>query len=166
MKKVKARKGFVDLIILLGAIFILAIVFLLIRQAWSQIEQPLLSDGGLNQDNASKQAVASSDMVASGLDGILVFVFFGMVIVIIALSFFLRSHPVLFFAIIMILLFIIGLAAEFSNIFGDISSDQDLSNANVTMPATNLLFSKLPIMFAVILFIVAIVFFAKRGGGE
>lgn len=91
-------------------------------------------------------------------------VMIGLTIGTIILAFYIRTHPALFIAFIIILMVTVLVSAVLSNIFEDFSNETSFETVRGYYPVMNYLMGNLPIIILIIGFIVAIVLFGTSGG--
>lgn len=169
-KKRMAKKGNLDLILIVCLGFILAVSFLFISKVWDEIEPQLLeSDAG--NTTTGIDAIAQTSTTIDGMDIVFGLVFFGLLIAGIVLSFSIRTHPAMFFVTIFLLLVVGMLAMKFSNSFDEISSNSELTNQTAKFQVTGHIMSNYPKYIIIIIITVSIALYAKSkwassGGGE
>ena len=156
----------IDMLVGIVMLFGIAIVLIVAQMVVSNINSSGLT--GVFATDASgtaTQAMTSTTTTVGMFDGIFVVMFAAVVIGSIVAGFMVSSHPVFFFAMMLVNVVMLVIGAMFGNAFdGFVSSGGAVSAAANTMPMTLWLTRYLPLA-SLIGMIVTAVFAAKAGGG-
>lgn len=91
-------------------------------------------------------------------------IFLGAILGVLALVWFLDVHPVILFALIIVVVLIAAVAGYFANAWAEMAESGAMSAAITSLPLTNFILSNYLIMVGIMGFLALIVFFAKPGG--
>ena len=106
------------------------------------------------------------DRFPKNFDGMIATVFFGMMIVLIGIVWFLATNPVLFFIVWIITVVTMGLSGFLANAWVTVMESGALAPILASFPFTNFILSNYLIFTVAEAFIMITVFFAKRQAGD
>jgi len=147
----------IDNIFVIVSVFGLALVFLVALVMWnSLVTDPV--DEMIWQHNPTSQAIQDSGQsVYNSLDLWFVLIFFFLHLGILLLAWALRTHPIIYVAGIFLIVIATLLSAPLSNAWEELENNPTLSATVATMPKTNLLMNKLPVIEVVVGFFTLVV---------
>lgn len=158
------RRGFIDLTFLIVIIFVLTIAafvgYIILDQT-----STALAGSSAQAKAINSSVVQMRGALVSGLDVGIPFIFIGIGVTILAISYFVRASP--FFYLIGFLFIIISVVMGmfFSNIYESLAGATALSGVSAQFSYTGFLFANLPIFIGVFALLMVIIFLAKRSGG-
>lgn len=116
-----------------------------------------------NTFDAEKQAKLDNvvDRMPSFIDGVTLFIVIALWLAVIVASIFIDSHPVFMVIVVFVLVAMSLVGMALSNIWDDISNEDELASTTSTLPITNFIISNLPIYIIVLVVTVGVVLYAK-----
>lgn len=133
--------------------FGLAIFFIVLGVTWSTFVSVDIWD----ESSVGVEIQNNGQRLADNFDMLVVLGYFALHLGVLAFAFFLRSHPIVYVAGIVLIAILALLAAPLSNAYEDIIADDALSATASTFSMTNFIMSNLPrfeIVFGIITLIV------------
>lgn len=161
------KKGFVgDLVVYLLALFLMAIVFLVLYLVISNINTAWQADPGMNTE--SKSIVSNFKNSFAGIyDKVYLFLVIGYFVIILILAYFLRSYPAFALITFLVLLVFGIIGVHFSNTYYDLAASSSFSSVAADFTIMNYLATKLPhiiILFGTVFIIVLYAKSNQQGG--
>lgn len=160
IKPIKIRKkirksGFEDAFFFIAVIMTIAIVILILNKAWSSMNEPLAESiqsslpagSGVNVSN-NFAGVTSTTLL---FDKLLPFIIIGLfAFVFIGAAFYMNS-PIMIVVGLVVLSIAIMLGAIYANIYHQISSSDEFTSTNASLPITELFMKYLPYIMIIML---------------
>lgn len=151
-----------DLIVIPVFLFIIAFSFVIGFYIYGEMNTEIQAT---SMTTTSKTMFSDNYSSYTGtFDGIFLFVMVGLGLTVIVSSFFIKAHPIFYFASLIVYAFITVISAIFSNAYEDLMGTTLLA-ASSGFPIINNILTNLPYYCMGISFVVAIVLYAKRGDG-
>lgn len=141
-----------DNLYVLASVFFLAIVFVVGNVIWDNVAA---ADQIFEHNSVSQSIRDDAQGFYSGLDVMFVLFFFALHLGILILAFFLRSHPIIYIASILIIAILAVFAAPLSNAYETFVSDPGIAPHTLTM--TTYLMTNLPMIEVIFGFLTVIV---------
>lgn len=169
-KKIKERNSeFGDIFLVMAIIFGVAIFIIILAFAYSQIE-PKMNDALANSTapEAGKNVTEILGQTSTSLTRInvlfplLIAGLFGFVMI---SAMFLRSHPAFFFIGLMILGAALILGAIYSNVFQELSTNEQLQATTSDFNIMELFMKNLPLIIMLFFVAMAVILWARKGSG-
>ena len=157
------RGDFTGVLYLIVSISIAAIFFLLIGYIVPQITTPLAEKIGISAE-INNSLLASSNIAEHTLPTLWMIIFGGLMLGLLATSFFIQSHPVFVPIFVILLVIAIMVAIPLSNAYEALSENAILSGAAAQQGVIFFIMSNLPLTTFFIGLISLIVAFAKPDG--
>lgn len=160
MKIKKRGNAIVDSLVVAVVVFAFVLIALIMRPVFDDINTDVQA-----QDDFSTETKATVDTMntryPSLMDGIIIFSFVLLWIMVLAASFLIDTHPI-FFAVSVVLFIAVCVVALFlGNTYETLTSSGDLSTAATSLPMTDWLMSHFLIIIIVVGVTVAIALYAK-----
>jgi len=137
--------------------FALAIFFFSVSLFWNGIVD--LNDDLWDQSSVGSTIKDNAQNAVDTFDYILLMVYIGLHLGVLALAFLLRTHPVVYVASIILVALLALVAAPLSNAYEDLKDNEDIITVSVDYPITNFILEQLPKFEVIWGFITAIVLF-------
>lgn len=150
-------------ILLIG--FFLASILIIIDMGFNPIMNALNSSKTTNNSNTNA-IVARYYENEKSHDFMFVLIFFGFALGAVVSAYFLPTHPVFFFPILLIMVLGIFLAPTIANAFGSLITDPTVAQTANDYPLTTQIFQHLPNILLAIAIIIVIATMAKPPGFE
>jgi hypothetical protein len=132
----------VDNFFIMITFFGLAIFFLAVMLFWNGISDA--TNDLWTSSEQGPQIRENAQAAVDTFDFILVLVYFGLHLGILAMSFLLRSHPVIYVAAILLIAILALVAAPISNAYVDLTIDTEVAVISGDIPMTNYILQNLP----------------------
>jgi hypothetical protein len=119
-----------------------ALAFLIILTIW-----PIITTGAADIFDATPQGQeieANAQTVMDNVDFYFVMIFFALHLGILILAFFLRSHPIVYVAGILVIAVLALVAAPLSNFYDDLGNQEEFASADAQLSMTDFLMTNLP----------------------
>jgi hypothetical protein len=140
------------------AFFGLAVFFMAVALFWNSISSASLDLW--TQSSVGEEIRQNADRHVANFDFILVLVYFGLHLGVLAGAYILRTHPVVFVLSILLVAVLAMLAVPISNTWNDIILDDEIAVVAADIPITNHIFNNLPRYEIIWGIVTAIVMFA------
>lgn len=159
----KMKKGtMLDLIFILPLILIIFVAGLVGMKAYNSFFES--SNSSMNAQ--TRTITTSAGGVFTNMDYILTIMIFGMFLAVIISAIFIESHPMFFFASLLLLVITVFIAAPFANAYLSIKDEGTLSTEIASLSMSGYMLEYLPILVGVIGTIVIVVLYMKISGGR
>lgn len=158
----KNKKGnvFTDSMILIFVLFFLAMSSIIVYTVFDEMNTDMQNDDSLRAENKEIIGDLHARFPAT-FDNMWVIAFGLLWIFVLTASMFVEAHPVFFIVSALLLVFVIFIAAVFSNTYEEFSAEPDVQNFADAFPMTNFLMDRLPIVALLVGFSIALVLFGK-----
>lgn len=159
------RKGnaILDTLMVMVVIFAFSIISMVVFKAFSEINTDIQADDELS--NETKEISGTlHDRFPSLFDGLFIFIFVMLWIVVIVASFNIDSHPIFMVVSVILLAIVLLLGAMISNTYDDIVGDDDFSSSTTEFPMSNFVLSHLVQFILGIGTTIIIVLYGKNAG--
>jgi len=163
-KLFKKRGALQDAVVVIVALFVIAIVIAVITHAQRTITESLNESGELG---SNAQTIMEDNITGfpGRMESLFTVLVFGLGLAAIILAFQINTHPVFFVVFGLGLLFIIVITPVFSNVYEEITGDTAIYASTSDLTMTNFIMGAYPKIMLIISTLIAVVMFAK-GGGE
>ncbi|OGH06500.1 MAG: hypothetical protein A2W22_06050 [Candidatus Levybacteria bacterium RBG_16_35_11] len=156
------RRGqYVDLVILVVILFVIAIGLMIIYRFFMNVQGELVSSGNIDVTKQEYIPLESGYNFVKGLDKIFMIAFVMLILSLIISATFIEASPQFFVITLIIFVTVIVIAAAFSNSFDNIITNPTMANESSAFPATKFVFNNFPAVIVAIGIIVGIMFYAK-----
>ena len=170
-KKGAAELG--DVFYVIVYLFAAAILIFILYFTYGQVKEPIQTAlvGGVqssSQEQLNNTITAMSNQTTSGIgmfSTLFPFLLLGLIGMVAVSALFIDSHPIFFFASLIILGVVILVAVVFSNIFETIITDTSFGDTADHLTVMKLFMKNLPYIALLTILIVAIILWGKQSGG-
>jgi len=159
------RGDLTGVIFLVVSITIFAIFLLIVGYIVPQITNPLVEKIGISEE-INNSLNASKSIAENTLPTLWFFVFGGLMLGLLATSFFIRTHPIFVPIFILLLGIAIVVAIPLSNAYESLSENAVLSGTAQEQGMIGFILLNLPLTTFIIGIIALVITFAKPGGGQ
>lgn len=156
------KKGSLDdLVYIMGVILVFAISIIIIYKFVNAFSDGMDNLGDdIEGINDSRQAVNDIESIFPGtIDNTFLFLAIGLSIAAIIMAMMVRIHPIFFIFYFILLVIVIFMAGVFSNIYGEVATNPQLSDVANNLIFTTHIMRFLPIFVGVVGFVLAIVMY-------
>lgn len=153
-----------DSLMVLIAIVIFSLMVFFGYQIFGDMNTEIQADADLSSD-AKDLSTSLLDKYPAFFDGAFVFLLLLLWGLIIVASFMVDSHPIFFIFAVLLFLFVMYIGAEMSNMFNDITTDDDLNAYRASFPMITWIMEHLLLFIGVIGVSVALVLYGKSRAG-
>jgi len=147
--KYKKGNAVLDSLMVLIMITVFSLMVFFGYQMFSDLNTDLQADGDLSTD-AKEKVQATYDAYPTLFDGLFVLAMVLLWALVIVASFMIDAHPIFFVFTIVLLVFVLYVGAEMSNMFNEITTDADLNAYRTSFPMTVYLMEHLVVLICVI----------------
>lgn len=160
--KRRNRKGsvFADGIFLIMVLFVFATMAIIGYTVFERVNADT-KNTFTDYEGVSSNAFEKADTAIKSLDYMFIFLIVGLSIASIISVFMIKTHPIFFFVSVLILIVVLVIAAQFSNIFYDISQHEDVVNATDNFTIIPKTMEKLPLYILIISILTIIFLYGK-----
>lgn len=170
----KSKKGFMnveEIFFVLVFLFGSALFLFILYYTYGEIKDPINDAlrGATPDGDATFNYTSFSGEVSGGVGSfntLYPFLLIGLIVMVIISAFTIQSHPVFFFVSIILLGVVILLGSVFSNIFQQITTNENFGTTEDNFNIVSLIMENLPLIITVIVFLTLIVMWAKPGGSS
>jgi hypothetical protein len=152
-----------DVLFIAAMATFLAIGFLVIHYVIGTVTDNIVANPTVNSSSAAVSAFNSMKTVSNRLDYVIFALFIGMSLGLIITGYFVYGYPVFMFFYIIVNMIAVGLAAVFSNVWEEFTTNPMLATSVSAFPITSNLMAYLPYYTGIVGFIGIVVMFAKPG---
>jgi len=158
----KNKKGTIfDMFFVVIFLVVIAFVAVVALNLWNEVSEEL--DPHLSPEGQA--AMARADVFLQGYDYVIVFLFIGFYLAALIGAFMIDTHPALFFLSLLFLIVLGVVAAQLSNMWGEIGNVTALETEVSAFPMTDHLLRNLPLISVALGMILLIVLYMKTQGG-
>jgi len=157
--KTKKANAILDTATIFVVLIAFAVISIIGYNTWKDVSPDIYASVSTPEANETLNIIETR--YPSMLDGVFVFIFAGLWVISLVLSFMIDSHPIFFFVAIILLVFISISAIFAGNFFEELMSDSDLSDVSPSFPMTNWILNHLLIVVLLIGFSIIIVLYSK-----
>ena len=173
LKKLNKKKGFTDytgLFFALAIIFGIAIFFVILSYAYTQVK-PRLNAGltGYKAAEADSNATAILDKVGTSINRFNIyfpFLLVGIFAFVMIIALLGKSHPAFLFIGLIVLGVALILAAVYSNVYSEITSNDNFSGTSSDFNIMGRFVENLPLIILILFVGIGVILYAKSGGGQ
>ena len=164
------KSGFEDTIFFIAVIFAAVITILILNYTWNQIKNPL--DTGISASIPNNSAINITNTLnkvtttASMFDKLLPFLIIGLFAFVFIGAAAYMNHPIMIFVGLIVLSVTILLASIYANVYHQISSSDEMSSTNSSLPITELFMKYLPYILIILFIVITAAVIWSRGGSS
>lgn len=158
----KKKANMLDLIWLMPLLLILFVVAIVGMKAYNSYYDSVNS----TLSPQARQITTTAGGAVESYDYILLIFYFGLFLAVIISAMFIQSHPMFFFASLLLLVISVFLAAPFANAYLSFKDDPSLSTEIASLTMSGYILEYLPLFIAVMGVIVIVALYVKISGGR
>lgn len=148
-KPKNSRKGNVgDIALIIVVMFSFALIVIIGKNVFVDLNEGMQDAGFMSNRSVSILDNFESNYTTI-FDGIFLFVFVGLIVGVAISAFMIKSHPAFFFVTIILLAFFIIIAAIFSNVYEDISTNEAFVDQSADFTVINHIMGNLPVWITI-----------------
>lgn len=159
------KRGFiVDSILMIVLLFMIAIAAIIIYFFMGQMNDVVQNAADFNA-NAKTQMSNATNRMDNVFDYNVLVLFIGVFSALLITSFVLRTNPLLFSIVLLVVAFIGAVAGYLSNSYAEVTTGTTFAATATNFPVTNFLMNNYLVLTVIVMFAMMIVFFAKPNDG-
>ena len=170
LRKIKIRNsGIEDLFWLVAVLFAVAIFFVILYFVWGRVSPKI--DEGLsgvmpNDGVNVTQTLNKTTTSITRFNTLFPLILIGLFAFVIMSAFFLESHPIFFWVGLILLGVALIFGAVFSNVYKQITENDEIAAAGAEFGVVNLFMKYLPLFVLLVFVVIGIVLWSKFTGGS